>query len=430
MKRLARTSAFLTVLVALLTLGLVAPGSAASSTGAVKGVMTLDGKPVKGLRVELHLTGDDGFENKTLDVDTTNSKGAYSFRFATDDPEYTWHTIIIKDPSGRIVNTSRRFKDRPGRTVTRNATLKRAGSITGSVRRGDGLPTGRLRVNVFGPFDKLDPDRDLPLSYPESVKAATDGTFTLKGLPAGTFYLGFVDESRTYFPQCYDNIPGTNYERDCDGTNGPAGSGGTTIRVTAGQRVSLEPQVMSTKGRRVSGTVTDTSGRPVHHADVTAYGDGTNTTSGDGSSSTGAFTIGPLRDGRYRLRVDAPSPWASQWFDRRDTRTSATAIDIASGDVSGIRVKLKSRARISAKLTPRTGALKIAVDVTRSATGSKPSGQATIRWGTVSKTVTLVKGKGAVKLSGLPKGKRRITISYTGTSSTAAATKVFHGTVR
>jgi hypothetical protein len=48
----------------------------------------------------------------------------------------------------------------------------------------------------------------------------------------------------------------------------------------------------------------------------------------------------------------------------------------------------------------------------------------------VTKTTNLVKGKATVKLAGLPKGKRTITVSYAGTSSTAATTKTFHTTVR
>lgn len=410
MRHLLRTSAVLTLLVALLTLGLVAPGSAASSKGAVKGVVTLDGKPLKGVRIELHFTGDDGYWNKTIAVDTTNNKGAYSFRFATDDPEFDWHTILVKDPAGRIVNTSRRFRDRPGRTVTRNVAVKQGASISGSVARGDGRPTARLRVDVLGPFTSIDPDRDLPLAYDEDVMAATDGSFTLRGLPAGQYHLRFVDEGRTYFPQCYDNIAAVP-DRDCEA------GGGTPIQVGAGQDVTANPQVMSARGQRISGTVTDTSGRPVRRATVTVAQAGGRTL-GDESSKSGAFTIGPLTEGARRLLVEGPAPWASQ------------STDLPAGDVSGLQVKLKSRARISAKLTPGTGTVKVGVEVTRSATGSKPSGTATIGWGAVTRTVRLVKGKGTVTLSGLPKGRRRITVAYSGTASTAAATKVFHATVR
>jgi hypothetical protein len=418
MKHLVRRAAILPVLVALLTLGLVAPGSAAPSTGRVKGVVTMGGTPLKGLRIELHLTGDDGFENRTLDVDTTNSKGAYSFTFSTKDPEYRGHTIIVRDPSGRIVDTSRRFTDRPGRTVTRNASVKAGATITGSVKRADSAATKRLRVDVFGPLQALDHDRDTPLSYDQSEKVAADGSFALRGLPAGDYYLGFADESRTYFGQCYDNISAVG--RDCDGSNGPAGSGGTAIRVAAGQTVNLNPQVLSTRGRRISGSVTDTSGRPVRKVRLRLAQDGASGRMSTDSSSRGAFTLGPVTDGRFRLSVVPGSPWAPEGLP----------IDVAGGDVMRLQVRLKSMATIRAALTPGTRSVKVAVTVTRSATGSKPRGQATIRWGTIAKTVQLVKGKGTVKLSGLPKGKRAITVDYAGTRTTAATTKVFPAVVK
>ena len=421
MTRTFRTPALLLGVVALVLAGLVLPAQAATKSGAVKGVVKLGGKPLKGLTIELHRTGDDGYENKTLAVDTTNSKGAYSFRFSTADPEYTWHTIIVKDPSGRIVNTSRQFKDRPGRTVTRNVTVKPGAKIVGSVMRGDGVLTSRLRVDVFGPSDPLDNGRDTPLSYDQSAKAAKDGSFTLGGLPAGDYYLQFVDDGKTYFCQCYDNLPAAKTE--CDGTftsgDEPVG---TTITVGAGQTVTLKPQTMSMKGPRISGTVTDTSGNPIRGARVSAAGATQPGQLTADTSKSGAFTIGPLVDGSYRLDVATSRPWARQ--------SPSTAIDVRGVDVSGVNIRLKSRASIKATLTPGKGSVKVVANITRSATGSKPGGKVTIRWGTVAKTVNVVKGKATVTLSGLPKGTRTITVSYAGTSSTAATTKTFRTAVK
>ena len=419
--RTFRTPALLLGVAALVLTGLTSPAQAAAKTGAVKGVVTLDGKPLKGLRIELHLTGDDGFENKTLDVDKTNSKGAYSFRFSTADPEYTWHTIIIRDPSGRIVNTSRQFRDRPGRTVTRNAAVKPGASIIGSVTRGDGVPTSRLRVDAFGPSDQLDNGRDTPLSYDQSAKAGKDGAFKLGGLPAGDYYLQFVDDGKTYFPQCYDNLPAATTECDGTFTDGEEPVG-TKITVAAGQKVALNPQTMLTKGRRISGTVTDTSGRPIRNASIRAAGDSQPRRLTADTSKSGAFTIGPVVDDTYRLEVAPPRPWAPQ--------SPTTVFDVKGLDVSGIKIKLKSRASIKATLTPGKGSVKVAASITRSATGSKPGGKVTIRWGSVTKTASVVKGRATVKLSGLPKGTRTITVSYAGTGSTEATTKKFRAAVK
>jgi hypothetical protein len=414
--RSIRTPALLLAVLALVVAGLVLPAQAASSKGAVKGVVTLDGKPVKGVRVELYWIGADTFSGPRLGVDTTNSKGAYSFSGfpVTDrnDSDLSGKAVVVKDPAGRIVSTSRELRDRAGRTVTRNVSVKRAGSITGVVRRGDGVATARLRTQVFGPDVQIDPDYDSDVVYDTDVDVARDGTFTLRGLPAGDYYLQFVDEGRTYFSQCYDNLPVTAAE--CDGTFNTSGRpSATPIPVTAGQDVVLNPQTMSTRGRRISGTVTDTSGRPVRDVRVRATVDGRPRPAAE-TTRSGAFTLGPLTNGSYRLEAVPGSPWAPQADD------TVRVVDFQ--DVTGVRIEVKSLARVRTSVTPGRGTATVAVDVTRLASGGKPSGRVTIRWGTTSRTVGVVKGRAKATLSGLPRGRRTITVAYAGTSSTAART--------
>jgi hypothetical protein len=413
--RTIRTPALLLAVIALVLAGLTLPAQAATKTASVKGVVTLDGKPVKGLKIELVWIGADSFSGPSLGVDTTNSKGAYSFsKFPVedkDDEDLGGKAVIVRDPSGRIVATSRRFTDRPGKTLKRNVSVKRAASVTGVVKRGDGVATARLRAEVSGPDVQIDRGYDSDPVYDTSVPIAKDGSFTLKGLPAGGYFLRFLDDGKTYFPQCYDNQPSTT-----------SACGGAEITVTAGQNLTLNPQTLSTKGRRISGTVTDTSGRPIRDARVRTVVDDQQKSLAAETSRSGAFTVGPATDGTYRLAVDLGKLWASS--------SLSTTYDVTGQDVTGIQIKLKSRAHIDAKLTPGKGTAKIAVDIFRTATRGKPSGEVTIRWGTVTKTADLVKGKATVKLSGLPKGRRTITVSYAGTSSTVATTKTFHTTVK
>ncbi|KRC66507.1 hypothetical protein ASE12_18070 [Aeromicrobium sp. Root236] len=413
MKHLVRTSALLTLLVALLTLGLVVPSTAATSTGYVKGVVTLDGAPLKGATIELYYKGDDGYEGPKLAVDTTDSKGAYSFTINVNGlygpADYLGHTILIKDSQHRIVATSRSFTGLAGKTVTRNATVTKAATITGSVKRGDGVSTQNLRVNVFGPSKSIDPDRDLPLAYDEVVSVASDGSFALYGLPAGDYNLGFTDAGKTYFPQCYDSAPFSQFCEDA-----------TVVHVDTGQKLGTNPQVMTTKGSRIAGTVTDTSGRPIAGAYVIVETD-----KGDfdsKSTSTGAFKIGPLTDGTYELDVNAPSPWVSAG--------AVASVDVAGKDVQGVQIKLKSKAFLTATITPGKGTATTAFKVIRRATGMPAGGSVTVSWQSIAKTVKLVNGKGTVKLTGLPKGRRKITFTFSGSSSTAPVTNVVATTVK
>ena len=412
MKHLVRTSTLLAMLVALLTLGLVAPSTAATTTGAVKGVITLGGQPLKGATIELYWTGDDGYEGPRLAVDTTDSAGAYSFKINVNGlygpGEYVGHTILIKDSQHRIVATSRTFQGRAGKTVTRNAVVTKAATITGSVKRGDGLTTQLLRVNVFGPLVSIDPNRDLPLAYDEVVPVASNGSFALRGLPAGSYRLQFVDAGKSYFPQCYDSAPSSDF---CDDA--------TAVQVSAGQTVATNPQVLTNKGSRIVGTVTDTSDEPIKGARVEVAGKPDLYGS---SSSTGSFKIGPLTDGTYQLDVAAPSPWASA--------NAVAVLDVSGKDVLGLQLKLKSKASMTATVTPGTGTVTAALTVIRMSAGTRSGGSVTVSSGSVAKTVKLVKGMGTVKLTGLPKGKREVKIAFSGTSSTAKVTRVLTTTVR
>ncbi|NRQ48877.1 carboxypeptidase-like regulatory domain-containing protein [Aeromicrobium stalagmiti] len=413
-----RVPALLLGVIALLLAGLTLPAHAATKNATVKGVVTVDGTPIKGVTIELYVTGDDGYQEPRVATAVTDSKGAYSIRFSPTNPidVYVGSTILIKDPQYRIVSTSRRFMGVANKTVTRNASVKKAGSITGTVKRGDGKATGLLRVVADGPSSSIDPGRDLPINYDQDVKVAADGSFALRGLPSGNFSLQSVDDGQTYFSQCYDNL--IQGDEPCIEQDAA-----TTVPLATGQNVTLEPQTLSTAGHRISGIVTDTSGRPIGHTTVEATQDGGSDRLNDRNHpTTGAFRIGPLSGDGYRLTAKPDFPWAPQ--------TADSVIDVSGGDVTGVQIKVKSQATIKATLTPGTGTVKVAVDVTRAATGSKPSGKATIRWGTISKTVDLVDGKGTVKLQGLPAGKRQITVSYAGTSSTAAATKLFYATVK
>ncbi len=412
MKHLVRTSALLAMLVALLTLGLVAPSTAATTTGNVKGVITLGGQPLKGATIELYWTGDDGYEGPRLAVDTTDSKGAYSFKINVNGlygpGEYVGHTILIKDPQHRIVATSRTFMGRAGKTVTRNAVVKKAATITGSVKRGDGATTQLLRVNVFGPLVPIDPNRDLPLAYDEVVPVAANGSFALQGLPAGTYHLQFADAGKTYHPQCYDSAPPSDF---CDDA--------TAVVVNAGQTVATKPQVLTTKGNRIVGTVTDTSDEPIKGAYVDVAG---NPDLSGSSSSSGSFKIGPLGDGTYQLDVAAPSPWASA--------DAVAVLEVSGTDILGVQIKLKSKASLTASVTPGTGTVTAAVQVIRKSSGTRSGGSVTVSSGSVTKTVKLAKGRATVKLTGLPKGKREVKIAFSGTSSTAKVTKVVSTTVK
>lgn len=417
---------------AVVVAGLALPAQAAS-TGGVKGVVALDGVPVKGLKVYLQQSQDDGDYYEPIKVDTTNSKGAYSFSGFPVGEAYGY-TVLVTDSTHRVVKARRSFADRAGRAVTRNVTVKKAARLSGRITRQDGGTLSKVRVLLDGPDDEIGTPDTTVLSYDDEIVPAGDGTFVARGLPAGSYDIRFTDGTQTYVDQCYDDVVAGTDELAfalCDAEHTPDA---TVTTLAGGDARRLEAQTFTHRANQINGTVTDTSGRPLKDISVSPVRVGDPDTSvfwAASTRSTGAFRTAQFPDGQYDLVAeDRSGRWATQWFDGAPSRDGATTFDIVGEVVTGIVVELKSRAEIDATITPGTGRAKVAVDVTRAATGSKPTGSVTVRWGTVKKTFSLVAGRGSATLSGLPPGRRQITVTYAGTPATAAASATFLTTVK
>ncbi|MCX6046149.1 MAG: carboxypeptidase-like regulatory domain-containing protein [Chloroflexi bacterium] len=79
-----------------------------------------------------------------------------------------------------------------------NASLVRGGGISGNVHLKNGTPVANVAVSVLLALPQYGLQ---PLSSEEQTDAA--GNFTLKGLPAGVYYLCFSDQSGKYQTECY-----------------------------------------------------------------------------------------------------------------------------------------------------------------------------------------------------------------------------------
>jgi hypothetical protein len=110
--------------------------------------------------------------------------------------------------------------------------------------------------------------------------------------------------------------------------------------------------------------------------------------------------------------------------------TRRTVTVTAGRPIRGLDADLKSRA--TAKIASKGGAgtAKVAVAITRKATGSAPAGTLTLSFEGVTKTVDVVKGRATLKLSGIRPGTRRLVATYSGTSSTEGFSKTVKVVVR
>ncbi|HEU5269832.1 MAG TPA: carboxypeptidase regulatory-like domain-containing protein [Jatrophihabitans sp.] len=181
-----------------------------------------------------------------------------------------------------------------------------AGAIAGRITDPSGGGIGNVEVYVANPQP--------PYYNTYSVNSAADGSYTLAGLPAGSYQICFDAYSATgpnsagYLSECYDNQP-------------QYGGGGTPIPVSLGQTTAGIDAVLDLGGA-VTGTVTDPAGNPVQGVFTTLIPDTGNSGSTD---EQGHYTITGAAPGVYTVCFDgtyagwgiAPYGYTSDCFDGR-----------------------------------------------------------------------------------------------------------------
>lgn len=427
----------------LMVAGLASPASAASSTGKVKGVVTLSGKPVKNAKVQLYRNvdsdpggdGDEGVYDRVKTIHT-DGKGRYSFsgleqkyrKLLNYEKKYVkipiyQYTVVVSDGDGKTVRTARAVKAKPGGTATVNVAVQAGAKIIGSVTRSDGGSPSELTVespddSIYGNERHHNPD-----FFPDTkTSVRSDGTFVLKGLPQGWHDL--VVRGDAYLPQCYDAV--TSTLADCDSSG--------SLRLAEGERRVLSP-VTATKlappVSTLSGRVTDTSGRAIKGIEVTLrqLGGGGPVGAPAVTRSSGRFNYsGRLAAGTYVLRYDDPKHvWATQYRGGGTNQYVSRTVEITGGGdaVKGLDDRLKSSTSNRMTYTSGKGAIEMTFSLTRRVSGGRPSGTMTISSDGKSATAVVRKGKVTVKLTGLPGTTHAVTATYSGTPNTAGFTRSF-----
>ena len=131
---------------------------------------------------------------------------------------------------------------------------------------------------------------DDPLNCGGSVETASDGSFTIHGVLAGTYYAMAIGESERNFLNTF-----------FDGATGTTEPANATSFVVAGNVAGIDVELAN--GFTVSGTVTDGSS-PVANVEIAING---NANGGIGSTdSSGNYTVGGLAPGFYQMSARPP----------------------------------------------------------------------------------------------------------------------------
>ncbi|MGR2753068.1 MSCRAMM family protein [Agromyces arachidis] len=219
--------------------------------------------------------------------------------------------------------------------ATSTVTAEASASVSGVVTDTDGAPLADLLVYLMG-------DNGGSYSYTASDNTATDGSYRIDGVEAGTYSIRFFGDSG-HVGEWWDDRMGQ--------------SDALTFEVAPGEHLSGMDAALSA-GASISGVVTGADGAALPGATVRAYGPHesgdwgwlTSTT----TDATGAYRFGVLRAGSHTLHVLPPegTGLVDEWWGESPFEGGATRFDVARDEVrSDMDVQLPRAATITGVVT-------------------------------------------------------------------------------
>ena len=355
----------------------------ASISGKISGPA---GVSISAVSVEVHNV--DNFRSlpMTAQVDPDGSymltglqAGNYKIRYYGYDSGAVeqWHENATSMASATAVALA------PGQDLKGiDASLVKGASISGTIHAPAGVRLEALHVNAVSAAD--------PNVFSAFVNS--DGTYKLKGLPAGTYKLSFSGFDSGAFDEWYEDA-----QSEADAT---------PVTVTPGQdRTGINATLA--KGASISGKVTLPEGVSPYSVSVNLYrtGETSQMSTAYLYGAAGTYTFRGLPAGGYKLQFrgyEINSGVLQQWYSNAASLESATEVVLTAGqDVAGIDAAMKRGASISGKITAPAGVNLGALQVHATRVGAQD--------GTAA--VGLVGDDGKYTVAGLEPGTYKVRLS-------------------
>jgi hypothetical protein len=213
-----------------------------------------------------------------------------------------------------------------------DATLAEAGHLAGTVTGPDGVtPLEEIHVTAF----QWDPVLEFwdPI---QSVQTDSDGSYAMRGLPAGIYRVAFEDLSHEEYA--------TEYYDDCEDF-----SAATALVIAAGETVGIDASLAERS--KIAGTVTGPDGvTPLPAIGVRAYvwDNFWNTwryVASDYTEVDGSYLLTRLTARGYRIEFYDPfGPYKSEFYSNSDSAENARVVVTGiSGTVSGINASMRTQ---------------------------------------------------------------------------------------
>lgn len=269
-----------------------------------------------------------------------------------------------------------------------NATLVKGASIRGKITLPAGIDAAQLSVSANNAASETE--------YVASSPVATDGTYRLLGLPAGSYKIQFSGYYSGALTQWYDNAA--------------TFAAAKAVAVTAGQDVA-DINATLAKGATISGKITTPAGISTSSTSVVAYTSGSVLTpvANTWVGSDGSYKLVGLAAGSYKLQFTGNNSGAlTQWYNNAATPDAASPVAVTAGqDLTGINASLAKGATISGKVTVPAGVSVSNVSVNADSADGK----------SIYMANSYVATDGSYRLIGLPAGSYKV--RFAGNSSGA-----------
>jgi len=250
--------------------------------------------------------------------------GSYRIEFWDDSGDYVQQyydnqpTIDLADDVAVIAGAT---------TFGIDATLAVAGHVTGTVKSARAAGLGGVWVSAYRS------DGSGGWARVNSTQTAASGAYDLGGLPTGRYRIDFYDSSGAYATQCYNNQPTLDVAGD--------------VVVIAGDTTSGIDARLATAGH-ITGTVRNARASGLGGIWVTAYrsngfGDWRAVSTTDSNATSGAYDLGGLPTGSYRIEFydGYTGAYQTQYYDNQPTIEEADDVAVIAGaTISGVNATL------------------------------------------------------------------------------------------
>ncbi len=276
--------------------------------GSISGTVTnASAVGIAGVYVDVYDGNDNFVSSGTTASDGTYTvgsipTGSYSVYFSVYNSIYVsqWYKNESSFASANMVAVTA-----PNTTPNINAVLAVGGGISGQVTNASAVGIANVEVDVYDSTD----------NFITSGFTASDGTYTLIGIPTGSYKVNFAPYSSIYVGQWYSNQSSF--------------ASANTVAVTAPNTTPAISAVLAVGGS-ISGKVTNASTAGIANVEVSVYDNNGNYIASGLTASDGTYTVSGLPTGSYKVQFTGFPCSSGQWYNNENSLSSADAVQVTA----------------------------------------------------------------------------------------------------